>query len=1000
VHFGAPQKQNRRNEYQIKFRKLTQEFIIGFTEHRSVGYIFVPLLIEKEKSYFTVKKTVKLRDFKSGEVKLNDQELELLKLIENYSDEMLMKKFTKKTDQPSFFQNMDKDLFQNHISPYIDKYIYKCLLLLMKSNTRLFFKQAKYANLYDEDEIKVNRTFTDCTFYFNRTETGTKYNLKIAHEGKAIDLLHKNLKMICTQPCSFVYLNQLYIFKHLSGKKLIPFLTKDELLIPLQSEEKYFESFILNTIRDFEVKATGFTIIESQPPRKTILSLEQDLSLQPVLIVKFRYENSQYQADAVSSVFVSLENNQGEYTFKKFVRDRIWEEEQLALLNKLGLKYKNGFWNPEDDKHKSETENYYRGIEWLSENSEELKSQGFLIQQNKLNKKYFTGPQTLDIQIKNNEDWFDIYAIVKFGDYHIPFIRLRKFILNNIREFELPSGEIAILPLEWFASYRDIFPFVKLEGNMMKLKKHHFQLLQEKIKGIDQNYFKKLGQINAITDELVEIPAGLKAKLRNYQTEGYSWMYQLCENQLGGCLADDMGLGKTLQALTLLLKLKKESTLPQISEIGNDNQLQLSLSDSDGPDIPVQPASLIVMPTSLVHNWENEIRKFAPSLKVYKHVGPLRNKSDRMVSAINYYDVILTTYGILRNDYGMLSSFVFFYLILDESQNIKNAASKTYKSILEIRSKHKLVITGTPIENSLSDLWSQFNFLNRGLLGSLPYFKREFITPIEKKDDQDQQKKLQKLIRPFVLRRTKEEVEKDLPALTEQIRYCEMTDEQREIYEIEKSVIRNAILKNIETNGIKKSALVVLQGLTKLRQLANHPSLVTKETDAESGKLNEIYRCLKNLVAEKHKVLIFSSFVKHLDLLQTKIESKNWKYSVLTGKTINRQEVIRQFQEDPDNHIFLISLKAGGVGLNLTSADYVFIIDPWWNPAAENQAISRAHRIGQDKKVFVYRFITEESIEEKIQTLKSKKSALAEKFISSNNPINAITEEEIMSLFS
>jgi len=979
---------------------LAQEFIIGFTEHRSVGNIFVPLLIEKEKLYFVVKKTVKLRDVKSGEVILNEQELELLKLIENYSDEMLMKKFTKKTDQPSFFQNMDKDLFQNHISPYIDKYIYKCVTLLMKGNTRLFFKEAKYANLYDEDEIKVNRIFTDCTFYFNRTETGTKYNLQISHEGNPIDLLHKNLKMVSTQPCSFVYLNQLYIFRHLSGKKLVPFLTKDELLIPIQAEEKYYQTFILNTIRDFEVKATGFTIIESQPPRKTILSLEQDLALQPVLIVKFKYENSQYLADSVSNVFVSLESKHGNYTFKKFDRDLTWEEEQLAILKKLGLKYKNGYWNTKEDLQNPEIEDHYRSIQWLTQNHEELQAQGYVIQQNKLNKKYFTGAQTLDVQVQSNEDWFDILAMVKFGDYLIPFIRLRKHILNNIREFELPSGEIAILPLEWFSSYRDIFPFAKLNGNILKLKKHHFQLLQEKLKGIDQNYFKKLVQINAVNDQNAEIPQGLKAQLRNYQTEGYSWMVQLYENQLGGCLADDMGLGKTLQALTLLLKLKKKPTFHMLPEIKSDGQQQISLFDTDSSTEAVQSASLIVMPTSLIHNWENEIHKFAPSLKIYKHVGALRNKPDKMETAIRYYDVILTTYGILRNDYKMLSSFEFFYLILDESQNIKNASSKTYKSILEIRSKHKLVITGTPIENSLSDLWSQFNFLNSGLLGSLPYFKREFITPIEKKDDQEQQKKLQKLIRPFVLRRTKEEVEKDLPALTEQIRYCEMTDEQREIYETEKSAIRNAILKNIETNGIKKSALVVLQGLTKLRQLANHPSLVTKEADTESGKFNEIYRCLKNLVAEKHKVLIFSSFVKHLELLQTRIESKNWKYSLLTGKTINRQEVIRQFQEDTDNHIFLISLKAGGVGLNLTSADYVFIIDPWWNPAAENQAISRAHRIGQNKKVFVYRFITEESIEEKIQTLKSKKSALAEKFISSNNPINAITEEEILSLFS
>jgi SNF2 family DNA or RNA helicase len=979
---------------------LAKEFIIGFAEHRSLGHIFVPLLIEKEELYYTVIKTVKLRDVKSGEVVLKEQELELLKLIENYSDEMLMKKFTKKTDQSSFFQNMDKDLFKNHISPYIDKYIYKCVLLLMKGNTRLFYKQAKYANLYNEDEIKVNHSFSDCTFYFNRTETGTKYHLKIAHEGKAIDLLYKSVKMVCTQPCCFVFRNELYVFTQLSGKKLIPFLTKDNVTIPRQSEDKYYQTFILNTIREFEVKATGFSIIESRPPRKTILSLEQDLMLQPVLIVKFRYENSLYLADAVSSVFVSFETNQGNYTFKKFVRDRIWEEEQLTFLKKRGLKYKNGFWNPTEDLQKHETENYYRSVQWLTQYNEELQNHGFLIHQNKLNKKFFTGSQTLDIQIKNTDDWFDIYAMVKFGDFHFPFIRLRKLILNNIREFELPSGEIAILPLEWFTSYRDIFPFAKLDGNIIKIRKHHFQLLQDKIKGIDQSYFKKLRQINSITDLQAEIPEGLKANLRKYQTEGYSWMVQLFENQLGGCLADDMGLGKTLQALTLLLKLKKKATNLLLPEIETDNQLKISLFEPVEPTIPVQPASLIVMPTSLIHNWENEIHKFAPSLKIYKHVGALRNKADKMSQAIRFYDLILTTYGTLRNDYEMLSQFEFFYLILDESQNIKNSSSKTYKSILEIRSKHKLVITGTPIENSLSDLWSQFNFLNRGLLGSLPYFKREFITPIEKKDDQEQQKKLQKMIRPFVLRRTKEEVASDLPSLTEQIRYCEMTDGQREIYETEKSAIRNAILKNIETNGIKKSALVVLQGLTKLRQLANHPSLITKETESESGKFNEIYRCLKNLVAEKHKVLIFSSFVKHLELLQSKIESKNWKYSLLTGKTTDRQEVIRQFQEDPDNRIFLISLKAGGVGLNLTSADYVFIIDPWWNPAAENQAISRAHRIGQDKKVFVYRFITEESIEEKIQTLKSKKSALAEKFIGSNNPINAITEEEIISLFS
>lgn len=976
---------------------MAQEFIIALTEHRAVGNIFVPLLIEPERSYYTVKKTVKLRDYKSGEVQLNDQELELLKLIENYSDENLVKKFSKKNDKPNFFQNMDEDLFQNHISPYIDKYIYRCVLLLMKGQTRLFYKQAKYSSLYDEDVIRINQSFSEGIFHFNRDETGTRYNLKLTHEGKPVEILHKTIRMVCTLPCCFVYLNKLYIFRQLSGKKLVPFLTKPTVSIPRQAEDKYYQTFVLNTIRESEVRASGFEIIESNPPRKTILSLEQDLALRPSIIVKFRYDNSLYLADAVSDVFVSLEKKDENYSFRKFVRNRQWEDEQLGFLKSLGLKYKNGFWNPKDD---DETDSYYSPVLWLSKNREALETNDYLIQQNKLGKKYYTGDQILDIQIKSDEDWFDIHAVVKFGSFQIPFIRLRKHILNGIREFELPSGEIAVLPLEWFSSYRDVFPFAKIDGNTMKLRKHHFYLIQDKAKGADRNYFSKLEQLNSDFSNPVEIPRELNADLRRYQKEGFAWMYHLYENQLGGCLADDMGLGKTIQTLSLLLKIRKEKPQIVVPESSKSNPLQFSLFDVPEAPSPVQPASLIVMPTSLVHNWENEMRKFAPSLKVYKHVGSFRNKSNSMASLIGYYDVILTTYGTLRNDVEMLGSHEFLYLILDESQNIKNSSSKTYKSILEIRSKHKLVITGTPIENSLSDLWSQLNFLNKGMLGSEPYFKREFITPIEKHHDEQQQIKLQKMIRPFVLRRKKEEVASDLPALTEQIRYCEMTDDQREIYDTEKSAIRNAILKNIESNGLKKSALVVLQGLTRLRQLANHPSLVTKEKQMDSGKFDEIYRCLKSLLAENHKVLIFSSFVKHLELLQAKIESKNWKYAMLTGKTTDRQEVIRQFQDDPGNHIFLISLKAGGVGLNLTSADYVFIIDPWWNPAAENQAINRAHRIGQDKKVFVYRFITEDSIEEKIQVLKSKKSALAEKFISSNNPLDAIDEEEILSLFS
>jgi len=980
---------------------LAQEFIIAITEHRAVGCVLVPLLIQKDKNYYTVQKTVKLRDYKSGEVSLNDKELELLKLIENYSDEMLVKKFSGKADKINFFQNIDADLFQKHISPYIEKYIYRCLLLLMKGQTRLFNKQAKYANLYDEDEIRINRSFSESIFYFNRDENGTKYKLNISHEGKKVELFRKTIRMICTIPCCFVLQNRLYIFERLSGKRITPFLTKDVVSIPPSVEDKYYQTFILNTIKESEVEANGFEIRSGYPSRKTIIALEQDLSLRPVLSIKFRYDNTLYLAESPASTAVILEKLNGQYLFKKFVRERSWEDEQLRLLKENGLRYKNGFWNPVENKLQTDEDNYYRPVNWLANHKETLDSAGILIVQNRLNKKFYLGKKELDIEIKNQEDWFDIMATVRFGDYHIPFIRLRRHILSGLREFQLPSGEIVILPEAWFAAYKDFFPLSHIDGNVIKIRKHHYMLLQENLELVMENAIEMQKQIETIPYQPIEIPEKLNAVLRNYQKEGFWWMHHLFTNKFGACLADDMGLGKTIQTISLLLKVHRPKFIQHLG-VTQKSIGQLSLFDKPDPVSAkeVQPASLIVMPTSLVHNWANEFDKFAPSLKVYKHIGSQREKAPGLSRAFNQADVILTSYGTMRNDLNLLSSFEFYYLILDESQYIKNSSSKTYKSILELRAKHRLVLTGTPIENSLSDLWSQFNFLNKGLLGSLAFFKREFITPIEKKNDPIQQEKLQKLIRPFVLRRTKEEVARDLPALTEQIVYCEMTDEQREIYDIEKSAIRNAILELIDTRKINNSALVILQGLTRLRQLANHPRMIDPEFRYESGKFNEIYEYLKNLVAEGHKVLIFSSFVRHLEMLQTKIESKRWKYSLLTGKTVNRQEVIKQFQDDPHNHIFLISLKAGGVGLNLTSADYVFIIDPWWNPAAENQALSRAHRIGQDKKVFVYRFISENSIEEKIQSLKSKKSALAEKFISSNNPLNVISEDEILSLFS
>jgi SNF2 family DNA or RNA helicase len=308
-----------------------------------------------------------------------------------------------------------------------------------------------------------------------------------------------------------------------------------------------------------------------------------------------------------------------------------------------------------------------------------------------------------------------------------------------------------------------------------------------------------------------------------------------------------------------------------------------------------------------------------------------------------------------------------------------------------------LVLTGTPIENSLLDLWAQINFLNPGLLGSMSFFQTEFRLPIEKMGDGNKQEKLHKLISPFVLRRSKRQVEPELPPISEQLIFCDLDDEQEAYYEREKSMARNLVIEKLTQIGFGKSAVVILQSLTKLRQIANHPALIDENYFAGSGKYDEITRNLQSLLEENHKALVFSSFVKHLELVSAYLDKNQISYAWLTGETRNREREIEKFQNNKNCPFFLISLKAGGVGLNLTAADYVFILDPWWNPAAEMQAISRAHRIGQDKHVFVYRFISRNTLEEKILKLQERKSELADAFI--NNSLKGITQEQVMELF-
>jgi len=970
------------------------------SEHRLFGFLILPYLAEDgpEGKYLSISQRLRVHDLAEGNFRFSALQTQLIKLTEKYADENLAKKFNKKGTLNDFYKNVKAEDFNKKIVPFVEDIMARCLDILKTAGIPVYFKRAKYNNLYEDDLIELCYEDTGAVFNFHRIEDETRYFLTIRNGAEQLSLLHRSIILLVNEPCRILYQNKLYFFDDISGSKLQPFFDKEYISIPGTVEEKYYGTFILNAIKNQEVNYSGFEIIDTPVHKEAILSVATDIAGFPVFIPVFKYNDQIVKMDDDGKKVAVFEVKNGNYVFYRFDKDLSWEENIISKLRNLELQGEVHALHLADSTSESPTNALYDAIGWLSKNSAGLGEMGISISQEGLEQSYFTGLQTLSLQINQNNDWFDIFATVTFGQFSIPFIRLRKNIMNQIREFRLPDGEIAILPLEWFAKYHNIFSFGKVGDQSIRLQNYHFTLIEEISDEMDASVQEKIKSLNTASLELQEIPVDLNAALRNYQYDGYNWMYHLFLRGLGGCLADDMGLGKTIQALTLLLRLKREEQLVPVFQHKKSGQLSLFVAEEPA-EAQLQSATLIVLPVSLVHNWEKEIQKFAPALKVYVYSGARRREKGSLNDIINNYDIILTTYGTVRNDVEELSQYEFFFLILDESQYIKNSESKTYKTITGIRSQHRIVLTGTPIENSLSDLWAQMNFLNRGLLGSKNYFKQEFLLPIERDKSTDASEKLQKLIQPFILRRTKEQVAKDLPSLTQETIVVEMTPEQSEFYETEKSAVRNVLLQNLQEDGLQKSTFFVLQALTRLRQIAIHPRLLDHESACESGKFNDIIAMIGILVAENHKILVFSSFVKHLNLLADEFKKEKWNYSLLTGQTTDRKQVIEEFQENPEKKIFLISLKAGGVGLNLTAADYIFITDPWWNPAAEMQAISRAHRIGQDKKVFVYRFISENSIEEKIQKLQDKKSKLANEFVNSNDPFRDISKDEVLGLF-
>ncbi|MEO7190355.1 MAG: DEAD/DEAH box helicase [Vicinamibacterales bacterium] len=583
----------------------------------------------------------------------------------------------------------------------------------------------------------------------------------------------------------------------------------------------------------------------------------------------------------------------------------------------------------------------------------------------------YRAPSAVALTVTSGIDWFDLAGTVQFGDAHVPIVQALAALNANRATVRLDDGTLGLLPEDWLARYGPLTSAGEIDGERVRFTRQQASLLDALLAGREADAAIRVDEaFDRIRQELARFeriepvapPPSFQGTLRPYQLDGLGWFGFLRQFGFGGCLADDMGLGKTIMVLALL----------------EERRLGSAEMSSAAPPV----CSLVVVPRSLIGNWIAEARRFTPGLRVvdYSHASRGADVSEALAGC----DVALVTYGTLRRDIGMLSGVEFDYVILDEAQAIKNAATASAKAARLLRARHRLVLSGTPIENHLGELWSLFEFLNPGVLGRSTVFQRA-TGMVTAGADVEMTKAVARGLRPFILRRTKEQVARDLPSRTEQTIACELSARERSIYEALRRQYRGSVLERIERVGLAKSKMHVLEALLRLRQASCHPGLIypARKSDS-SAKFDVLVPRLAEVLAEGHKALVFSQFTTLLGLLRTRLDTAGVTYEYLDGRTRDREERVRRFQEDASVGVFLISLKAGGVGLNLTAAEYVFLLDPWWNPAVEAQAIDRAHRIGQTREVFAYRLIAKDTIEEKVLQLQQSKRELADAVLSAD----------------
>jgi SNF2 family DNA or RNA helicase len=592
--------------------------------------------------------------------------------------------------------------------------------------------------------------------------------------------------------------------------------------------------------------------------------------------------------------------------------------------------------------------------------------------------KPYRPPGRIDVRIASGIDWFELHGTVEFSGGAVAQLPA---LLTAARRGEhmvrLDDGSYGLLPQEWLrkygllaglgTAYEDHVRFTRGQAGVLDAL-----LSTQPEASCDALFTRVREQLRDFAGvQPMEAPAGFCGELRPYQKEGLGWLRFLCEFGFGGCLADDMGLGKTVQVLALLEQRREQRS-------------------GERP-------SLIVVPKSLVFNWKQEAARFAPRLRVLDHTGVMRRRGGEH---FDDYDLVLTTYGTLRRDAVDFKDLRFDYVILDEAQSIKNADSVSAKAARLLQADHRLALSGTPVENHLGELWSLFEFLNPGMLGKSSVFK--LTQAAWRSPDEETRRLLSHILRPFLLRRTKQQVLTDLPPKVEQTLYCELDRKQRKLYDELREHYRASLTQHIDRSGIARSKIQILEALLRLRQAAIHPGLLdAQRTGDSSAKLDVLMPRLLEVLEEGHKTLVFSQFTSMLAILREHLDAAGIDYAYLDGRTRDREARVTRFQTDPTCKLFLISLKAGGHGLNLTAAQYVFLLDPWWNPAIEAQAIDRAHRIGQVNRVFAYRLIARDTIEEKVLELQSVKRDLADAIVGADSgPIGNLSRDDLERLLS